>query len=298
MKLQKFNAILIITLIYAVTIIGSIILYNILPINNTTAQNILLKLLIVDASATFFIFILSTIFRNASIYDPYWSVSPMVMGTAFMLIVNNINVWSIILVVLIWIWGLRLTINFLIGFKNIKHQDWRYTNFSNKHPKLFPLINLFGIHLVPTLVVFIAIIPALTFIGDVTKSGYEPTIMTIVSYLIILIAIIIETVADIELKVFKKNRTSQEILQTGLWKNSRHPNYFGECLFWFGLFMAHFSLVNSNPMLVFCPLIVFLLFQFISIPMIDKRLQENKNGYHDYMKRTNRMLPLFPPINK
>jgi steroid 5-alpha reductase family enzyme len=84
----------------------------------------------------------------------------------------------------------------------------------------------------------------------------------------------------------------------GLWKNSRHPNYFGEIAFWFGLFLLHYSLKNANPLLVFCPLVMFLLFVFISIPMMDKRQLETKASYKEYMESTNPLLPIFPPKQK
>ncbi len=296
---KQIKALIIVVIIYGFTICGCTLLYPILPFGSDNAEDILVKLVILDLIATVFIFLMSTIFKNSSLYDPYWSVAPMVISIAFMLLVDNVNPFSVLLVVLICLWGVRLTINWAIGFKRMNHQDWRYVMLKEKFPKLYPLINLFGIHLMPTIVVMVGLLPALNFIGDVLKPGYEPSLMTIVGYLVVFAAIIIETIADLQLFLFKRYPSNDGLVMTrGLWKNSRHPNYFGECLFWFGLFLVHFSFKNANPILVFAPLLVFLLFEFISIPMMDKRQLSKKPAYNEYKARTNPMLPIFPPKGK
>lgn len=299
MIFQRIKALITIVIIYSFACIGSIFLYDVLPFDDSLVKNILIKFFIIDIICTIFIFILSCIFNNSSLYDPYWSVAPVVMVIAFIKIVDNVNFFSVFLVSLISLWGLRLTVNFLIGFRNLRHQDWRYLMFKEKYPKIFPLLNLLGIHLMPTIIVFIALIPALNFIGDVTKPGFEPTLMTIVAYAVIFIAIIIETIADLQLYLFKRYPSNHGlVLSKGLWKNSRHPNYFGECLFWFGIFLIHFSFKDANPLLVVSPLVMFILFEFISIPMMDKRQLNNKASYKEYYDSTNAMLPIFPPKKK
>ncbi len=298
MILKQIKALLIVTIIYGFTFCGCALLYPVLPIEGNSAEDILIRLVILDLIATVFIFLVSTIFKNSSIYDPYWSVAPMVMSISFMILVKNINVFSVILVVLICLWGIRLTLNWAVGFKNINHQDWRYVMIKEKHPKLYPLLNLLGIHLMPTIVVMIGLLPALNFIGDVLNNNHIPTIMTIIGYLVVFIAILIEAIADVQLYVFKKFPSNDGLVMTrGLWKNSRHPNYFGECLFWFGLFLVHFSFKDANPILIFSPLLVFLLFSFVSIPMMDKRQLSRKAAYKEYMEKTNAMLPIFSPKN-
>ena len=296
---SKIKSIIAILIMYIFTFFVSVLLYPLIPIEVNNAEDILFKLLLLGVISTVIIFGMSLIFKNSSIYDPYWSVSPVVISIAFIKLCGNINAWSVFAVVLISVWGLRLTLNWAYKFNNLKHQDWRYTELKEKHPKTYFLINLFGIHLVPTIVVALALIPALNFIGDVGKAGFEPTPMTLFAYLFTLVAILIETVADIQLIMFKKIASNHGLVMThGLWKNSRHPNYFGEIAFWFGLFLMHYSLKNANPLLVFCPLVMFLLFVFVSIPMMDKRQLETKASYKEYMESTNPLLPIFPPKQK
>lgn len=296
MYISKIRSILAILIMYVAAIVGCVFLYPYLNISGDSGQAILLKILLLDVIATVFIFILSCIFKNASIYDPYWSVAPIVMSISFLYLSNNINTWSILLVVLICVWGIRLTLNWAMRFNNLRQQDWRYNHFKTKFPKLYPVLNFFGIHLMPTIVVAVAMLPAFNFIGDVTKAGFEPSFMTIIAYLIIALAIFIETVADLQMTMFKRIPSNDGLVMSqGLWKNSRHPNYFGEILFWFGIFLVHFSVKNANPGLVFCPLVVFVLFQFVSIPMMDKRQLNSKPAFKEYMESTNPLLPIFPP---
>ena len=296
MIFSKIRSIIAVLIMYIAAFIGCFVLYPYIDIPGDPGQAILIKVLLLDVIATVFIFIMSCIFKNASIYDPYWSVAPIVMSISFLYLTNNFNTWSIILVILICLWGLRLTINWASRFNNLRHQDWRYTHFKNKFPKLYPLLNFFGIHLMPTIVVAAAMIPAFSFIGDVTKAGYEPSFMTIIAYLVIVIAILIESIADLQMTMFKRIPSNTGlVMMQGLWKNSRHPNYFGEILFWFGVFLVHFSVRNANPLLVFCPLVVFVLFQFVSIPMMDKRQLNSKPAFKEYMESTNPLLPIYPP---
>ncbi len=300
MKRSKIKSLFIIFIIYGISIVGSLYLYKFLPINDNNFENILLKLFICDIVATLIVFIGSLIFDNSSIYDPYWSVAPVVLCIGFINIVNNVNAYSIIIVSLVILWSIRLTTNCIYNFQNLMHQDWRYQMYKESNPKTYWIISLFGFHLMPTLVVFIALVPCFMFIINVgTTLETIPTAMTIVSFAVILTAIIIETIADIELIKFKNIASNNGlVMDTKLRKISRHPNYFGECLFWFGLFLAYYSFPNSNLLLVTSPLIVFLLFEFISIPMMDKHELERKPAYKEYMEKTNPMLPFFPPHNE
>ena len=167
-----------------------------------------------------------------------------------------------------------------------------------KHPKLWPLLNILGICYLPTLVVFLGLMPIFAYFSTFATATSINILGFILSAVIGLGGVIIEGVADGQMLKFKKDPNNVEkINQTGLWKNSRHPNYFGEIAFWISLFL--FSMTISNRwVLLFCPLIVFLLFAFISIPMMEKRQLANKKGYDEYKKKTNLLLPIWPPQEK
>ena len=147
---NKFISYTILLLIYVVSFLVGLYVFDLLK-----EMNLLLRFLIMDLTSTVIIFIFSWIFNNSSIYDPYWSVLPQVMVVILALQGDVFHWASYIMIVLVELWGLRLTLNCLIRFKNLSHQDWRYTHFKEKHPKIWPLVNLGGIHLVPTLIVYL-----------------------------------------------------------------------------------------------------------------------------------------------
>ena len=134
---NRFVSFLIIFVIYVLAAILGIVLFPIIKL-----PNLMVRFLVIDLICTVFVYIFSMLFNNASIYDPYWSVAPMVIIPCFMIELGAYNVFIYIILVLYLVWGLRLTLNWAYTFKNLEIQDWRYEMYQNKHPKLWFLINL------------------------------------------------------------------------------------------------------------------------------------------------------------
>lgn len=287
---SKLWGIILIIIIYALAFGGSYLTYAFVPI-----EHVLFKFLLCDIVATLIVYLGSCIFNNASIYDPYWSIAPMVMTPLFIYLTVGFHFYTILILVLIELWGLRLTLNWLHRFKGLSYQDWRYTHFQTKHPKLWWLISLGGIHLLPTLVVFMAMLPVFSYINAFYKE-VEINGTIVICICVSLLAIAIETIADVQMNSFKKRSTdAKAINRTGLWKKSRHPNYFGEILFWVSMFLFCISVASNMWVMVFSPLVVFLLFGVVSIPMMEKRQLQNKPEYEKYKKETNLLLPILAP---
>ncbi len=293
MKKNKILSIIVITLIYLFVLGAGIGIYYLFP--EVLKNQALLMILIIDIICTILIYLFSCIFKNASIYDPYWSVIPPIAFTGFILITKYYNIYVLIFMILVIIWSVRLTLNWALNFKNLNSQDWRYQNFKDKHPKTFFLINLFGIHLFPTIIVFVGMLPGFYFIEKAVTS--QLNVATIIGFIIMLFATIIELISDVQLYTFRKNnQTPGIIMDKGLWKYSRHPNYFGEILFWISIWLVYFSAEASlfkGLLLASCPIAIFVMFEFISIPMIEKRLLKNKPDYQAYIDRTNTLL-IYP----
>lgn len=295
------NKLLSLFIIFVIYLIAFTLSYYIVQLFNIS--NLLLEMFIYDLFATLIVYLGSKIFRNDSVYDPYWSVAPMIMVIMFALKLNfNIDfmMFYIVIIALVVIWGLRLTINFIIRFKNLHYQDWRYTKFKNQlHPFIYQLISFFGFHLLPTLIVFFAMLPVFSYMNQfVSNESLTLNGTFFICIIVSIIAIIIETIADIQMNRFKSDPTnSLKINNKGLWKISRHPNYFGEILFWFSMFLFCISVGDKLWVLIFSPMIVFLLFVVITIPMMEKRELETKEGYAEYKKTTNMLLPIFPKEN-
>lgn len=244
-----------------------------------------ISLLIADVAATVVTFIFSLIFKNASVYDPYWSVQPPVILAAFA-VGRSINMLGILLLVAVFFWGIRLTANWAYTFGNLTHRDWRYTMLKEKTKGFYPIINFIGIHMVPTLVVYGCILPAVYAI----REGTEINIVSVIFICLAIASATLQGIADIQMHKFRKNRTGS-FIRCGLWKHSRHPNYLGEICMWWNIALAVVCADTSAWYLVAGATANTILFFAVSIPMADKR-QSHKEGFAEYKSETRMLLPI------
>ncbi len=244
-----------------------------------------LSLLIADTAATVVTFIFSVIFKNASVYDPYWSVQPPVIIVAFAL-GKNLTALGVMLLFVVSFWGLRLTANWAYTFPNLNHQDWRYTMLREKTGVFYPIINFVGIHMVPTLVVYGCVLPGVYAI----REGLSANIGSALFLCLSLGAAIMQGTADFQMHKFRKNRNST-FIRVGLWEYSRHPNYLGEILMWWGVALAVVCTAPHMWFLLAGALANTVLFFAVSVPMADGR-QSQKDGFAEYKKQTRMLLPI------
>ena len=227
----------------------------------------------------------SCIFRNASVYDPYWSVQPPVILTLFAL-GSRMTFVRLLLMLAVWYWGIRLTGNWAVNFQGLAHQDWRYTMLQEKTGSFYPIVNFLGIHLFPTLVVYACILPAVFAM----QYEAEDNLGTILFFLISVGAATLQLVADRQMYAFRQKKTGRHI-RTGLWKYSRHPNYLGEILMWWGIALSVVCVMPQLWYLCAGALINTLMFLLVSIPMAENR-QARKPGYAEYKAQTRMLLPI------
>jgi steroid 5-alpha reductase family enzyme len=189
-------------------------------------------------------------------------------------------------------WGIRLTFNWLKGWDGMHKQDWRYIKLSNDTGKFYWLVSFLGIHLLPTLVVFAGLLPCWFILSSAEPLNiWDGVVATITIGFVV-----VEWVADWQLSRFKRENTKDTFINEGLWAFSRHPNYLGEIGFWLGIFLFLLSSkVYSGIWTVIGFLLMVMLFNFISIPMMDKRNLERREGYKEYMKS---VPSLFPDLRR
>lgn len=250
-----------------------------------------------DIAATLVVFTASAATRNSSMYDPYWSVAPPALGFLFLAVSLQaeqpgvpVTVRAALILVLVNLWGLRLTYNWARGWRSLGHQDWRYENLKNQLGPLYWPVSFLGIHLMPTLLTFLGSLPLYTALclGTAPLGPLDG-----LGALVALGAIVIEATADNQLHTFRKSGApSTAILQTGLWRYCRHPNYFGEMSFWWGLFLIGLAGAPDAWWAGSGALAITLLFVFITTPMIDKRMLARRPDYADWMKRVSPLVPL------
>lgn len=283
--MKRSHSFITIILIYLFALTASMILYR-----QLTIPNIIYKYLICDVFATVIVWLFSLIFKNSSVYDPYWSVAPLVILWLFP---KTYSLQNIALISIITLWGIRLTFNWATTFKGLAYEDWRYQYYHDRFPKMWPLTNFFGIHLMPTIVVMLVLVPALNYL-----SAYEPAnVFTSLAGILSLIGIGLELFADIQNHNFKA-KNPHGVINVGLWKYTRHPNYLGEITMWWGIYFMLLSLSLQNYWYFVGALVNTLMFVFISIPLMERRQIQNKPDYINYKQLTNKLIPWFPKEHK
>lgn len=248
------------------------------------------KLLIADIVCTVFVFVFSLIFKNASVYDPYWSVQPIVI-VLFFASRYMIAPATLLLIISIVYWGIRLTGNWAYTFGGLKYQDWRYTKFENETGRLYPLINFAGIHLMPTLIVYLCTLPAVFVIRLELKANLG----SYIGALICIGAATLQLVSDIQMHKYRKSG-KHGLIREGIWKYARHPNYLGEILMWWGVGIQAVSLLPGRWYLLAGALANTIMFFTVSIPLADRR-QAEKPGYAEYKASTRILLPIPKKTN-
>ena len=282
---SKFTSQIVCIFIYVVSFYLS---YLLLPESITDTWS---KIVVWHIFATIFIYIGSLILNNSSLYDPFWSIAPVPIVVYLTLSFNN-NIELIVLVSLpIFFWAIRLTRNWLISWQGFDHEDFRYIDLKNTNRVQAEINNFFGIHLVPTMLVNIGLYPLIY----ITTNEIETNIFLYLASIFTIVAVILETVSDEQMREFKSNDENKgKTMKYKLWKYSRHPNYLGEVLFWYGIYFMGLSSGIASYWTILCPTLMLALFIFVSCPMMDKRSLNNRVDYKEYMDKTSQLL-LLPP---
>ena len=288
---SKSASVSIITVIYVFAAVVGILLYGWLE--GVMAE--VWALLAADVVATVIVWVGGLVFRNVSVYDPYWSVAPPVMFTAWAVYKSCFTVPVILLLVAVWYWGVRLTGNWYFTFKGLAHEDWRYTKYrESQSPVLFHLTNFFGLNMMPTLVVFACMLPGFGLFEpsgwlaiphcDLFWEGGTSPWLAVPGFIVCISSATIQLVADTQKHRFRAAHPG-EICTAGLWKHGRHPNYFGEIQFWWGVWLMY-TPFHGMDWLILAPIAMTCLFLFISIPLMERRQLSNKPSYAPYRTST------------
>ena len=244
----------------------------------------LLALFLADVMATVVMWGFGLFYKNVSVYDPYWSVAPPVMFTVWAFYKPTFTLPVILLLIAVWYWGIRLTGNWAYTFKGLAYEDWRYTRYrETQSPFIFQIINFFGLNMMPTVLVFAAMLPGF----GLFESTEAANLLTWLGFAICISAASLQLVADTQIHRFREEHPSQ-YCNVGFWKHGRHPNYLGEISMWWGVWTMYASIYGFD-WLIIAPIAMTALFLFISIPMMERRQLQNKPGYAEYRKKT-RML--------
>jgi len=236
--------------------------------------------------------------KDASIVDIFWGVGFVISGwTYFSLTPDGYVTRKILLMALVTLWGLRLAIH--IGRRNLGKgkEDYRYQQWREQHGKRWWYRSFFQVFVLQGFLMWIIGLPLLAaqFYG-------EPNHLTWLDglgALLWLVGFYFEAAGDWQLSRFLANPANKgKLLTTGVWRYTRHPNYFGDAAQWWGFYL--FALATGSGWWTFIsPLIMSLLLRFVSgVAMLEKGLKSSKPGYAEYVASTNAFIPWFPKKKK
>lgn len=244
-----------------------------------------------DATATVVVFAFSVGFGNSSVYDPYWSVAPIPLTLYWVVDGGPLDVRKVMVLVLVSLWGLRLTANWVERWRGLGDEDFRYLEIRAKTGRAYWPASFLTIHLFPTAWVFLGLLPLYAALNFPARA---PGLLDVAAFAVTAAAITIETVADRQLRAFMRSRKNPAaVLDTGLWASSRHPNYFGEVLFWWGAYLFGLSAAPGWWWSAVGPVSITALFLFVSGPWMDRRMLERHPEFAARLKATSGLVPWF-----
>jgi steroid 5-alpha reductase family enzyme len=248
---------------------------------------------VADAVATAVIFLASVQYDNSSLYDPYWSVAPVPIAAYWASVPGDGDggspIRKALALVLLCAWAVRLTANCLSRWRSLAHEDFRYVELRGKAGRAYWPLSFLGIHFFPTVWVFLGLLPLYPVLA---ASGRPVGPLDLVAATVTATAIALEALADLQLHRFLRTRRDPAaVLDSGLWAVTRHPNYLGEVLFWWGLWLFGVAADPAFAWTVIGPLAITLLFLFVSVPWMDRRMLSGHPAWAGRMRTTHALLP-------
>lgn len=234
-------------------------------------------------------FVVAQAKRNNSIVDIAWGPGALLVALAALWWQRPSGMLPLLSTALVALWAVRLSVH--IALRNWgRGEDWRYAAWRGAWGQWFVLRSFFSVFVLQGVLLLIVAVPVLwmnTFGGSVSW-------LVVVGAGVWVIGFFLEMIADHQLTHLKKDPAHQgAVLQSGLWKYSRHPNYFGEMLLWWGIWLMACSTAGGWLTILGPLTITFLLVRVSGVPMLEARLMQLP-AFVDYAKRTSALIPWFP----
>ncbi len=240
------------------------------------------------------IWVVSLARRDASIVDIFW-------GPGFVL-ATAVYAWSAegwapretLVLVLVSLWGVRLAVHILWRARG-KGEDYRYVEMREKHGGGFWWVSLFTVFLFQALLVALISAPLLQAVQ--ARQPARWTVFDLVGVLLFATGFLFEAVGDLQLSRFRADPANRgKVLRSGLWRYTRHPNYFGDAVVWWSFFVLAVGTPGSL-WTVYSPIVMtFLLLKVSGVGLLEKKLRRTRSEYADYVARTNAFFPWFPRV--
>jgi steroid 5-alpha reductase family enzyme len=237
------------------------------------------------------VFLLALKLRDNSIVDVAYGLGFVLIGWSGWIAYGSGETRQLLLLVMVSLWGLRLAGHIALRKQNEVGEDPRYRQWRESWGKTFVWRSFLQIYLLQGTVIYLVALPLLLVINN---AGGALGWLDMLGVLIWLFGFAFESIGDWQLLQFKRDPVNRgRIMRYGLWQLTRHPNYFGEAILWWGVFLIALN-VPGGWLAVISPLLIdFLLLKVSGIPMLEERYAGNRE-FEIYKQRTNSFFPWFP----
>jgi steroid 5-alpha reductase family enzyme len=242
------------------------------------------------------LWLVSLALKNSSIIDIFWGAGFVISAwTAFALTPEGFAGRKWLLVVLTSLWGLRLTLHILTRNWG-KGEDFRYQVWRKEAGAAWWWRSFFKVFLLQGLLMWIIATPLLR--AQISAMPAQLIFLDYLAILVWLVGFFFEVVGDWQLAQFKANPANKgKVLSSGVWRYTRHPNYFGDAAQWWAYYLM--ALAAGGWWTIFSPAIMTLLLMRVSgVTLLEKTLKDSKPGYKEYVESTSEFIPWFPKSNK
>jgi steroid 5-alpha reductase family enzyme len=240
------------------------------------------------------LWLLSLALKNSSIVDIFWGLGFVIVAWLDVSISPFMSTGKWLMVIIVTIWGVRLALH--IGIRNwSKPEDFRYAKWREENGPRWWWVSFFKVFLLQGVIMWIVAAPILSI--RITDGIPPLSILEVIGALVWACGFFFEAVGDWQLVRFKADPANKgKLMTTGVWKFTRHPNYFGDAAQWWGFFIIAFA--NGAWWTVYSPLLMtFLLVRISGVAMLERTMKE-KPGYAEYMRRTSAFIPWLPSKSK
>jgi len=254
--------------------------------------SIYLNLGLVILGLMILIWLISLRLKNSSIVDIFWGTGfVIVTWAAFMLTPNGFEPRKLLLSFLVTVWGLRLSIHIFLRNWG-KPEDFRYQAWRKEAGSAWWWRSFLKVFLLQGVILWVVAAPLLA--AQISQQPDQLTWLDFAAIPVWLIGFFFEAVGDWQLTRFKADPANKgKLLQTGVWRYTRHPNYFGDSTQWWSYYLL--ALAAGGWWTVFSPLLMtFLLVRVSGVALLEKSMKADKPGYKEYIAGTSGFIPWFP----
>lgn len=235
--------------------------------------------------------VISLLISNASIVDIVWGFGFAVTSIVLAVSIDGDSTRQVLTAVMVSAWGFRLAA--YLAKRNLGHgEDWRYKAMRKKKGPRFGLISLVTVFGLQGVLMWVVSLPVMFSNAD-TSPGVGP--IAVMGFMVWLIGFSFEAIGDWQLARFKANPSNAgKVMDQGLWSLTRHPNYFGNALLWWGIGIAAAETGSGLIGLIGPAVMTFFLLRVSGVPMLERSLSRRREGWDDYARRTSAFIPRPP----